>query len=202
MNYIIEDGINFYEQLHLSLNNTSNEDTNICLISREHLNDNHITLPCQHSFNYIPLYNEINQQKNGTILFKTSKLSMSQIKCPYCRTIHNKLIPFVPLPNISKYKGINHPPSLCMKHKDCSWKFISGKNKGSFCPKSAFHSEHGTYCENHLSCIKRKQQKLDTKISHCKCSAVLKSGTRKGDHCGNRASVGPYCKIHKKYNIP
>jgi hypothetical protein len=200
MNYIIEDGIDFYEQLHLSLN-TSDDDTNICLISREHLDDNHITLPCQHSFNYIPLYNEINQQKNGTILFKISKLSTRQIKCPYCRTIHNKLIPFIPLPNISKYKGINHPPSLCMKHKDCSWMFISGKKKTQFCSKSAFKSEHGTYCEMHLSCVKRKQLKINTKTTHCKCSAVLKSGTRKGDQCGNKASVGPYCKIHKNYHV-
>ena len=32
---------------------------NICLISKEPLHPNHITLVCNHKFNYIPIYKEV-----------------------------------------------------------------------------------------------------------------------------------------------
>ena len=35
----------------------------MCLITKEPLEENNIRLKCGHSFNYMPLYNEINRQK-------------------------------------------------------------------------------------------------------------------------------------------
>ena len=59
MNYIIENNINFFDELkkELSIENNKHLDTNdnICLISNEILKDNFITLSCNHKFNYLPL---------------------------------------------------------------------------------------------------------------------------------------------------
>lgn len=57
---------------------------------------NFIKLPCNHSFNYLPLYNELT-------LTNTYKRS---IKCPYCRTLSSKLIPYIPLPGVEKNMGL------------------------------------------------------------------------------------------------
>ena len=84
------------------LNEEENEDEEeICLISNEKLGKYKITLPCNHSFNYVALYNEILNQKNNWIKIKhishleTQKLGSYQIKCPYCRKIGIPQIDFV-----------------------------------------------------------------------------------------------------------
>ena len=46
----------FMEALEEALNT---EYDNCCLISKEPLDRNYIKLECNHSFNYMPLYNEI-----------------------------------------------------------------------------------------------------------------------------------------------
>ena len=43
----------------LSKDSDGEENTNICLISGDKLTNDHIKLPCNHSFNYKSLYNEI-----------------------------------------------------------------------------------------------------------------------------------------------
>lgn len=82
--------------------NDLNQD-NLCLITGEPLSDNHIILPCQHKFNYIPLYNEIKKQKicflpnkKSHSYLETQKLRQNQIKCPYCRTIVDGILPPIP----------------------------------------------------------------------------------------------------------
>ena len=50
-----------------------------CLISKEPIT-NHICLPCNHSYEYEYLYEEIKQQKSR---------HKQYFKCPYCRTKYN-----------------------------------------------------------------------------------------------------------------
>ena len=52
--------MSFYDILleELSHTNNTNQD-NICLITKEPLQDNCITLDCGHKFNYTSLYNEL-----------------------------------------------------------------------------------------------------------------------------------------------
>ena len=50
----------FYEEL--SINNNESHD-NVCLITKSELIEYSIKLPCNHSFNYLPLYSEICNQK-------------------------------------------------------------------------------------------------------------------------------------------
>ena len=56
------------EKDNTSDNNDLNSDDNICLISNNKLQDNYITLKCNHRFNYIEIYNEVYSQKINRIL--------------------------------------------------------------------------------------------------------------------------------------
>ena len=67
--YNIEGSIDFFSELNKLLNkeNVKNENVkneeNICLISNEELTDNFVKLNCGHSFNYLPLYKDLVNQK-------------------------------------------------------------------------------------------------------------------------------------------
>ena len=70
--------------LIISTSSSSSYD-NICLISKEILHPNHITLVCNHKFNYIPIYKEVLYQKTKfNTLYEVTKLNYNQINCPYC----------------------------------------------------------------------------------------------------------------------
>ena len=54
----------FFELLNDNLENKiEDNDDNLCLISGDMLNETKIELTCGHKYNYIPLYNEIRNQK-------------------------------------------------------------------------------------------------------------------------------------------
>lgn len=162
MKYIIEGGIDFYNELNNSvdINIIISPTENVCLISKEWLNDNFITLPCKHTFNYIPLYKEVILQKISTNSLETSRLLPYQIRCPYCRLIVNNLLPYIPLNNVEKITYVNYPLSKCMKHLDCEQKL---KN-GNFCSKSAYKINGKIYCEQHWVKIKEKNEKNKKKV--------------------------------------
>ena len=87
------------DDINNDTNNQINNNTNVelCLLTNEPLDKTMIEMSrCKHKFNYIPLYNEICQQKlriNKDNNYETSILHEYQIKCPYCRTIHDRLLP-------------------------------------------------------------------------------------------------------------
>jgi len=145
MNYIIEGNINFFDELNKEVDDTDflkkedDGDMKICTISHMPLTYNFIKLPCNHSFNYLPLYNELT-------LTNTYKRS---IKCPYCRTLSSKLIPYIPLPGVEKKYGINTPKKLCMDSPKCLYKLKNGKNKGVACGKDGIETSNGTFCKLH-----------------------------------------------------
>ncbi len=163
MNYEIEDNLDFYSLLNTSNKQLENDisNNNLCLISYEKLTDNSITLDCKHSFNYYPLYQEIyNQKRNFNKYFDINKLKINEIKCPYCRNINDKLLPYIPYKNVKKTSGVNYPENLCMKNKHtCSWVFKSGKNKGSVCNANSYILEGKNYCYNHHSKMNKTKEK-------------------------------------------
>lgn len=194
MNIILEGNINFYEQLNNL--DSDDEDENVCLLTNLPLDDNKITLPCNHSFNFFPLYKEVVNQKTGSFVgLEINRLSFNQIKCPYCRQKYDQLLPHIRLSNEMNYiNGVNSPERLCMDFKDCAYIFKAGKNKGNNCPKTAFHSSKGCYCNTHQKIIYNKIKKDD---SICLCKATLKSGKRKGEVCGIKIKgEGDFCKRH------
>jgi len=106
--YTIEGNLDFYSELYKSLDNPkedSCEDT--CLITNMPLENFFVTLGCNHKFNYIPLFNEIQNQKLKINTLNTAHLGKNQIMCPYCRCNNNNVLPFHEELGVSKIYGIN-----------------------------------------------------------------------------------------------
>ena len=91
--YIIEDNINFFEELkntNIKTNNTLDNDK-ICLITNELLDsENCVKLNCGHSFNYLPILNELINQK----FFLYNNYDSKYSKCPYCRDKIKLVLPY------------------------------------------------------------------------------------------------------------
>jgi len=146
MDYILEDGVDFYKLLHSDDVDLSN---NNCLITHEPLERNHITLSCNHSFNYNALYNEVIRQKTKINTLEITELKINEIKCPYCRNIQNGLLP--KLPNTPSVYGVTRPKKYCMQCYTCSWVYKTGKNVGKTCVSIATHLEDKPLCNKHFN---------------------------------------------------
>ena len=134
MNYTNPDDNNstFYAELYKLLDDDSDtESNNKCLISDEILVDKFVKLPCGHSFNYIPLYNDIKNHKTKFNHMEASsgKLRAHEIRCPYCRNIHASLLPYYADLGLAKILGVNcldpthdstHPTKACCFVDDAS----------------------------------------------------------------------------------
>ena len=180
---------------------------NTCLITNDPLNAFHVTLTCGHKFNYEPLYQEVLRQKGRFGMHNYyEKIGTHQIKCPYCRTFTNQLLPYVGShPTIKRLNGVNAPASMCMPGIECSH-----NNNGS-CGTNAFY-EHDSnpYCLRHYNSVTKsasKHTKNDPIISanHVQCVAEIQTGKNKGNQCGLNAiqsnSVPHLCKKHSKCNV-
>tara|TARA_B100001758_G_scaffold171495_2_gene148428 strand:+ start:32315 stop:32884 length:570 start_codon:yes stop_codon:yes gene_type:complete len=108
----------FFELLNDSLN-ISDEDiiSQTCCITNGPLDDTRITLKCNHSFNYIPLYQEIIKQKNCRV--RNKYLMKNCIECPYCRNIQTTILPYKKLPGVQRIKGVNSPKQWSMLVNKC-----------------------------------------------------------------------------------
>ena len=199
MNYIIEDNFNFFEELNKEVTVNDNLE-NVCLISNDSLDKNAITLECKHRFNFLPLYNEIVQQKSYNNL-ETTRLKSNQIKCPYCRSISNKLLPHVKINENTKFIfGVNSPSNLCMTSNKCSYVFKSGKNKGNCCNKSSLYFGDNYYCNQHKKYAKFENIENENDNSSINiCKAILKTGKNKGLQCRCKTiENSEFCKRHSK----
>ena len=145
--YKVEDEFDFYKALN-EADDLSNE--NICMITHLPLTLNSVTLPCKHSFNYMPLYTELSIHHN-----------YRNIRCPYCRTEFDKFIPFIPLPNVKRVIGVNSPEKKCMPAPSCEYMFKNGTNKGKFCSMNGMETESGIFCKKHL--IEQAQSQIQLK---------------------------------------
>ena len=180
----------FFKMLELEMNKEESYD-NTCLITNEPLENKYITLQCKHTFNYQPLVNEIIKQKIFWIKgrkyknhLETQKLTKYQMKCPYCRTIQNGILPY--LPSCKKTPFVNWPQKYSLKLNKCPYVFKSGKKKNLPCNKPCSFE----YCGQHLKLLeKRKNINLNVKC----CQAITKSGK----NC-SRKTNSKYCKQHEK----
>jgi hypothetical protein len=188
------------------VSDTMDTTDNICLITKEKLHPNHITLSCKHKFNYVPLYNEVINQKNKqNNIYEVTKLSSNQIKCPYCRIITNKLLPHIPYPCVKGIKNVNSYVTAS---------YNSNPDYFLYAPKCTYHNtkhpdpckKYGVYyeTENVLLCpqhyklytIKQKtgskkvEKGVETEVAKgcvdIGCSVILKSGKNIGKKCGVR----------------
>jgi len=125
--------------------NENDSHNDVCLITNMKLEDNYIELDCRHKFNYIPLYNEIMYQKTRKVLDNT-KLRFNEIRCPYCRNVTSKLLPYYKYYPVKAIRGVNYPNNLCMKLHDCEYLI----NKKTKCCGSACLTKNGYLCNKHL----------------------------------------------------
>jgi hypothetical protein len=139
------------------LNNDINDDlinnNDLCMITNLPLEDNSLQLNCGHKFNYVSLHEEIVYQKTKKILDNII-LRFNEIKCPYCRNISSKLLPFYKYYSIPQIKGVNYPPHLCMKINECE--YISKKTKER-CNMSACKTLKGNFCNKHFKYNKSEE---------------------------------------------
>ena len=186
-NYIIEGDIDFYKELNINKTNLFKE--NVCLISNETLNDTSITLPCNHSFNYIPLYKEVCRQKYKFNSLEVKKLRSYEMKCPYCRNVIDNILPYVPnLPDVDKVKYVNIPSKYSYYPNKCSYIWKSGKRKDTQCGKPCLKE----YCSCHSKYV-------NTIVNKNTCKAILKTGKNKGKNCCLNVFESGFCKKH--YNL-
>lgn len=168
MNYEIENNFNWQNELN---SQEDVYDNSCCLISGLPLEDGSITLPCNHSFNYINLYNEVINQKKRFNNMESNKLSFKEIKCPYCRNIYNNLLPYYNLKDVIKINGVNSPEHLTFKFHNCNYVYKSGKKQGCLCNKNnAINTKLGNFCKNHykLECIQVYKNELKNPLQKLK----------------------------------
>ena len=96
------------EALNILDNELEIDENNVCLIGKENI-EYKITLPCNHSFDYVNLFRELlSQHKHLYGLGLNNKYCKTINKCPYCRTIYDKSIPYYDISGVYKVKGVNY----------------------------------------------------------------------------------------------
>ena len=190
-----------------SINDTDTD--NNCLLTKEALNDIHVTLNCGHKFNYIPLYKEVVIQKTSAGMttngyYNSCTLRLNEMKCPYCRRVQDKLLPFLNYDNIKKLRGVNAPESVCMKARMCEHiETANKKKKSDSCECNAIHLVNGAYyCNKHYERQQQGQQEkqVEEKVDICSvsnednnvCGVIIKTGKKKGLPCTSSSK----CRIH------
>ena len=199
-NYIIENGINFYDEINNL--DSDEDDEKRCLISNEVLKENSVKLLCNHEFNYMALYNEIyNQKYNSKYNGFSKNLMVNQLVCPFCRNMQNKLLPCIKdNENIPLTHGVNYPHKYCMYNSKCKYRFKSGKRKNEECGKEC----NGEYCFKHKKQIEKKSLAIDAFSVNYKsndkniCCAIIKHGKNAGKQCTFKAKENGYCGKHTK----
>ena len=138
----------------------SDDVNDTCLISNMELKDNHIKLSCGHTFNYSPIFNEIQKQKyNKSHYYEVQKLNSKQIKCPYCRKVQNGILPYYE--GFPQILNVNWPPKNQFLPNDCKYIFVSGKKINTACNKKCSDK----YCNYHFKIIKNREEKEAKKIN-------------------------------------
>ena len=149
----------FQEMLLKALNEETNVE-DICLITKNKLKDDFITLPnCGHKFNYESLYKEVCKQKIQPGHLETQKLSCWQIKCPYCRNTVQGILPYRSKVIHNKTRYVNWPWEYSSIKNFCKYEFCSGKKKGKMCNKLC----EKDYCNNHQKIMDNRKKKQEEK---------------------------------------
>ena len=134
--YIVEGGLNFFDELNKSLNIEESEENDVqdmCLISNTELTDNYVTLDCNHKFNYEPLYNDILNHKTKYNSLERRQLKIMELRCPYCRHIQAKLLP--PCDGFENRHGVNYIDDYLMTPSG-HFSLINGYKIGTCCYES------------------------------------------------------------------
>ena len=173
--YTIDDDINFFKELNNDITtddiNIDTNNNNSCLITHQLLTKHYVTLHCNHSFNYIPLYNDAISNKKPRIF--NNQILSNQIKCPYCRNIQNTLLPYnneikndlnvekligVNFSNITQceYLLLNPTYNIYSNYPNCDNKYINCTNNTFINTSTAINNKY--YCICHSKIVKKEQK--------------------------------------------
>ena len=200
------DNFSFTSQLfELLCSENDNNEEDVCLISNNTLEKDHITLKCGHKYNYYSIFNEIKNQKLVQNMKEVQYLSKGNIKCPYCRYVQKGLLPSrLNYPNIV---GVNWPKKLQLMENKCGYIFVSGKKKGTVCNKSCcekYCSSHSKIIEKRLNKEKEKEDSSNSNqneiiLTPTTCKYIFKRGKNKGCQCSvKKLFKDGLCKQHYK----
>jgi len=198
VNYKVEGGFDFYAALEAKpeTKDEMNED-NTCLLSGLPLTHMAARLPCGHNFNYLQLYREVRVQKrHNPSSLEDTRLRSNQFKCPYCRHLYDKLLPYVEMDGVVSLTGVNAAsPARTLNLYPCQHVITRGKRSGSMCGKCVSKPMDKWLCASHLNSTSSKPSHPATRT----CSATIKTGKRKGELCGAK-SCSDTCKRHSPKN--
>ena len=178
MSYIIEDNIDFYTMLNDNTIVSNQIEPEMCLISNTKLDPNSsIKLMCGHSFNYLSIYKEVISQKIHASCLEVTKLKEYQMKCPYCRNIQNKLLPYIKMDNVEKMFGVNSPLHHTMCMNKCKYLFKSGKRKNFVCDSLCY----AEFCNTHNKAVLAKTDNTNdyTKMTVAALREIAKTNQMK-----------------------
>ena len=189
--YIIEGGIDFYEELYKSLDieettEKTEEDKKLCLITNQPLIDNFVQLNCGHKFNYDPLFLDLknHKQKFNGMEGSSGKLSTDEIRCPYCRTKQKGVLPYYEELGFPKINGVNHINPLAIS-KVTSYKICEFVSLNTLYDPSGNNPE-----EFNLN-----------NSGNCKFIKCFHTGTQLLNSSENYSDEKHYCWHHKKEMI-
>jgi hypothetical protein len=154
---------------------------------------------------------------SSTGYYYSHSLKRNEIKCPYCRTVQDKLLPYLEYDGVNKTIGVNQPKTLSMSVQTCSHiEYKKGKKQSSTCCKeqsstckeqsstckeNAIHFLNGAYlCKKHsLNVTTNVTINADTipatvesKVATDTCGVILRYGKNKGTPCNNSSK----CRVH------
>jgi hypothetical protein len=163
--YEIEGNIDFYKELNeLNNENINTNESNNCLITNVQLTDKFVKLKCGHSFNYIPIYNDIYHSK-----FKINSVGVNyptnKIKCPYCRNSQSLLLPYYEELKLPLIYGINTNDIFYNVVKNKYNKFVYANTVSYFSGICCFMSSDDNECINTNVILH-----TETKKTYCNCS--------------------------------
>jgi hypothetical protein len=191
--YNIEGNIDFYKELLENVELDYN-DSDRCLITHEPLNESSVTLECNHSFNYLPLYKYVVNSKTQFNNMEKKSLKVSQIKCPYCRNIQNHLLPLPPSGmDVKIIHGVNKIEYSPIMVGKCCYGDGSCKSTSVYLA----YQDNTTYCFTHRSLMKKKWEK-EEKTKH-KCTYLYTRGINKGLPCGQTITKNHSCGLCVKH---
>ena len=128
MNYIIEDSVNFYDQLNDDIDDECSDDLDTCLITYDQLLPDFVTMECGHKFNYAPLFNDVlnHKTKYNALEKNLGKLKYNEIRCPYCRNKQTTLLPYYENKEFAKVQGVNFlGATKCYEGNVCAHKLAN-----------------------------------------------------------------------------
>jgi len=138
----------FAELLEKEMKDNNKTYNNTCLISREPLTDTRVCLPCNHKYNYYPIYRELINQR------KTFRPKRPRIQCPYCRINHQYVLPYIPMEGVNNIRWVNSPAQFQLLPNKCTYVFKNNTNK--VCNKQ---------CMNGM-CLQHTKISANSNISH------------------------------------